>query len=55
MVEVVSRLGTSTHSLYAWIKYYDLQQPKSTEFGDVVAELVKLKNNSKGLLKKEKY
>ena len=31
MAEVAARLGTTTHSLYAWIKRYDPQQPKITE------------------------
>lgn len=43
VAEVASRLGTTTHSLYALIKRYDPQQPKITEFSDAVAELVKLK------------
>ena len=43
VAEVAARLGTTTHSLYAWIKRYDPQQPKSTESDDAVAELVKLK------------
>ena len=43
VAEVAARVGTTTHSLYAWIKRYDPQQPKSTESDDAVAELVKLK------------
>ncbi|WP_435574997.1 IS3 family transposase [Acinetobacter schindleri] len=43
VAEVASRLGTTTHSLYAWIKRYDPQEPKITEYGDPLAELVKLK------------
>ena len=43
VAEVAARLGITTHSLYAWIKRYDPQQPKSTEPDDAVAELVKLK------------
>lgn len=43
MAEVTARLGTTTHSLYAWIKRYDPQQPKITEPGDPLSELAKLK------------
>jgi transposase len=28
VADVATRLGTTTHSLYAWIKRYDPQQPK---------------------------
>ncbi|MCE6008327.1 IS3 family transposase [Acinetobacter soli] len=41
--EVATRLGTTTHSLYAWIKRYDPQQPKIIESNDPSAELAKLK------------
>ena len=43
VAEVAVRLGTTTHSLYAWIKRYDPQQPKTTESTDPSAELAKLK------------
>ena len=43
MAEVAARLGTTTRSLYAWIKRYDPQQPKITESNDPSAELAKLK------------
>jgi transposase len=43
VAEVAARLGTTTHSLYAWIKRYDPQQPKITESNDPSAELAKLK------------
>lgn len=43
VAEVAARLGTTTHSLYAWIKRYDPQQPKTIESNDPSAELVKLK------------
>ena len=43
VVEIATRLGTTAHNLYAWIKYYDPDQPKITESSDVVTELVKLK------------
>ncbi|WP_394374005.1 IS3 family transposase [Acinetobacter gerneri] len=43
VAEVATRLGTTTHSLYAWIKRYDPQQPKTIESNDASAELAKLK------------
>ncbi|CAM84757.1 transposase [Acinetobacter sp. SH024] len=43
VAEVAARLGTTTHSMYAWIKRYDPQQPKITESNDPRAELAKLK------------
>ncbi len=33
VAEVAARLGTTTHSLYVWIKRYDPQQPKIIESG----------------------
>ncbi|OAL85822.1 transposase [Acinetobacter sp. SFD] len=41
--EVATRLGTTTHSLYAWIRRYDPQEPKITDSRDAVSELAKLK------------
>ncbi|ENU16073.1 putative HTH-type transcriptional regulator, transposon related ORF [Acinetobacter lwoffii] len=43
VAEVAARLGTTTHSLYTWIKRYDPQQPRTTEFNDPSSELAKLK------------
>ncbi|RZG77587.1 IS3 family transposase [Acinetobacter venetianus] len=43
VADVAARLGTTTHSLYAWIKRYDPRQPKTTESNDPSAELAKLK------------
>ncbi|MEK5754475.1 IS3 family transposase [Acinetobacter variabilis] len=43
VAEVATRLGTTTHSLYAWIKRYDPQQPETTESSDPTTELAKLK------------
>lgn len=37
--EVATRLGTTTQSLYAWIKCYDPQEPKITDSRDAVSEL----------------
>jgi transposase len=53
VVEIATRLGTTAHNLYAWIKYYDPDQPKITESSDVVAELIKLKKSCNRLHKKE--
>ncbi|APX63165.1 transposase [Acinetobacter schindleri] len=53
VAEVAARLGTTTHSLYAWIKRYDPQQPKITESNDPSAELAKLKKSCNELQKKE--
>ena len=58
VAEVAARLGTTTHSLYVWIKRYDPQQPKITALGDPLAELAKLKKElqrvteERGILKK---
>ncbi|WP_088458576.1 IS3 family transposase [Acinetobacter soli] len=44
VADVATRLGTTTHSLYAWIKRYDPQQPKAiTEANASLAELAKLR------------
>ena len=34
VAEVATRLGTTTHSLYAWIKRYDQGQSKATKDKD---------------------
>ena len=43
VAEVATRLGTTTHSLYAWIKRYDQGHSKATKDKDSTAELAKLK------------
>ena len=43
VAEVAARLGTTTHSLYAWIKRYAPQEPNITDSRDAVSELAKLK------------
>ncbi len=43
VAEVVTRLGTTTHSLYAWLKRYDQAKSKATEDKDSTAELARLK------------
>jgi len=55
VAEVAVRLETTTHSVYAWIKRYDPQQPKTTESSDPSTELSKLKKSYKGSLTKEIY
>ncbi len=52
VAEFASRLGTTTLSLYAWIKRYDPQQPNFTESNDPSIELAKLKKNCNELPKK---
>ncbi|MEX5742517.1 transposase, partial [Acinetobacter baumannii] len=59
VAEVAARLGTTTHSLYAWIKRYDPQQPKTIESSDPSTELAKLKKElqrvtEKGYSKKDR-
>ncbi|HHZ94551.1 MAG TPA: IS3 family transposase [Flavobacteriales bacterium] len=41
--EVADRLGTTTHSLYAWIKRYGKQSPQQVSMADSQAENVLLK------------
>ena len=43
VAEVATRLGTTTHSLYAWIKRYDQGKSKATKDKDSTAELARLK------------
>ena len=43
VAEVATRLGTTTHSLYAWIKRYDQGQSKATKDKDSTAELARLR------------
>ncbi|QDK97046.1 IS3 family transposase [Acinetobacter tandoii] len=43
VADVATRLGTTTHSLYAWIKRYDPQQPNIVESRDALTELAKLR------------
>ena len=44
VAEVATRLGTTTHSLYAWIERYDQGQSKATKDKDSSVELARLKN-----------
>ena len=43
VAEVATRLGMTTHSLYAWIKRHDQGQSKATKGKDSTAELARLK------------
>lgn len=43
VAEVAERLGTTTHSLYAWIKRYGEQSPQQISMADSQAENAKLK------------
>ena len=41
VAEVATRLGTTTHSLYAWIKRYDQGKSKATKDKDSTVELAR--------------
>ena len=43
VADVAQRLGTTTHSLYAWLKKYDEPNPRQSDKVDVEAENLKLK------------
>lgn len=43
VTEVAARLGTTTHSLYAWIKRYGPKSDPIAEYNDLNTELAKLK------------
>jgi len=43
VAEVAERLGTTTHSLYAWLKRYGEQDPQQLKQADSQAEIVQLK------------
>ena len=43
VAEVAERLGTTTHSLYAWLKRYGEQSPQQSKVADSQAEIVQLK------------
>ena len=43
VAEVAERLGTTTHSLYAWLKKYDEPHPQEANKQDLKAENAKLK------------
>ena len=43
VVEVAERLGTTTHSLYAWLKKYGEPSPRQAGKEDDQAEIARLK------------
>jgi transposase len=43
VAEVAERLGTTTHSLYAWLKRYGEQNPRQANKLDEQAEIAQLK------------
>jgi len=43
VVEVAERLGTTTHSLYDWIKKYGKSTPREANKPDIEAENARLK------------
>ena len=43
VAEVAVRLGTTTHSLYAWLKKYKEPSPRQADSFDLSAENAKLK------------
>ena len=43
VAEVAERLGTTTHSLYAWLKRYGKDSPQQSNRADIEAENARLK------------
>lgn len=43
MADVAQRLGTTTHSLYAWIKKYGEVSPRQADKTDLEVENARLK------------
>ena len=43
IAEVADRLGTTTHSMYAWLKKYGEQAPAQSTKSDEQAEIAQLK------------
>lgn len=43
VADVAKRLGTTTHSLYAWLKRYSEQSPQQASKTDNQAEIAQLK------------
>ncbi len=44
VAEVAKRLGTTTHSLYSWLKRYGQQSPQQANRVDDQAEIARLKS-----------
>lgn len=47
VVEVAERLGTTTHSLYGWMKKYGKAKPREAIQADADAEIARLKSELK--------
>jgi transposase len=47
VAEVADRLGTTTHSLYAWLKKYSKKSPRLADKLDLEAENARLKTDLK--------
>ena len=43
VADVAQRLGTTTHSLYAWLKKYGEPNPRQSDKADLAAENARLK------------
>lgn len=43
VADVAQRLGTTTHSLYAWLKKYGEPNPRQADKADLAAENARLK------------
>ena len=43
VADVAERLGTTTHSLYAWLNRYGEQSPRQANKADDQAEIIQLK------------
>jgi transposase len=44
VADVAQRLGTTTHSLYAWLKKFDEPNPQLSDKADLSAENARLKS-----------
>jgi len=44
VADVAERLGTTTHSLYAWLKRYDVKSPQKANQADDQATIAQLKS-----------
>lgn len=45
VADVAERLGTTSHSLYAWLKKYNEPNPRQTDKSDLEAENARLKSD----------
>ena len=49
VADVAQRLGTTTHSVYAWMKKYDKPSPRQSDKVDIEAENLRLKAELRGM------